>query len=259
VQNLNVTLLQADLHWHDPPANRRLFADLATNVAADTNLLVLPEMFNTGFTMDAEQVAEDMDGDTVSWMAGLAAELDVILTGSLVIREDGRFFNRLVWMPPDGRAEHYDKRHLFRMADEQQHYAPGRERRVFRVGDWRVCPLVCYDLRFPVWSRGIDAFDLLLYVANWPAARRSAWETLLPARAVENLCYCAGVNRVGTDGRGIAYAGDSGAWDYLGRALARCGAGPAVTTIQLDGAALARYRSKFPAHLDADRFSIERD
>lgn len=259
MQNLNITLAQADLHWHDPPANRRMFAELAAGVAASTDLIVLPEMFTTGFTMEAEQVAEDMDGDTVRWMAELARELNVTLTGSLVIREPEGYFNRLIWMPPDGQAAHYDKRHLFRMADEQDHYAQGHERRIFRLGDWRVCPLVCYDLRFPVWSRGVDEFDLLLYVANWPAARRSAWQTLLPARAVENLCYSAGVNRVGTDGRGVAYVGGSGAWDYLGRAVTECGDETGAVTVELDGAALTRYREKFPAHLDADRFELAPD
>jgi predicted amidohydrolase len=259
VQDLTVTLLQADLHWQDAPANREMFTALAAEAAADADLLVLPEMFTTGFTMAAAEVAEDMGGPTLQWMARLADELGAAITGSLVIADGGQYFNRLLWLPPGGPPGHYDKRHLFRMADEQQHYAPGRERRIFHIGDWRVCPLVCYDLRFPVWSRGIDEFDLLLYVANWPAARRSAWETLLPARAVENLCYCAGVNRVGTDGNGRAYAGGSGAWDYLGSAVAT--AGPEVTalTVTLDGAALTRYRQKFPAHLDADRYRIDTD
>jgi predicted amidohydrolase len=251
--------MQANLHWHDPLANRRMFAELAAGYAAATDLIVLPEMFTTGFTMEADQVAEDMDGDSVRWMSELARELNVTLTGSLVIREAAGFFNRLIWMPPDGDVSHYDKRHLFRMADEQDHYAQGRERKVFRLGDWRVCPLVCYDLRFPVWSRGADEFDLLLYVANWPATRRSAWQTLLPARAVENLCYSAGVNRVGTDGRGVTYVGDSGAWDYLGRAVAECGDEATAVTVELDGAALTRYRDKFPAHLDADRFELAPD
>ncbi|UCG73402.1 MAG: amidohydrolase [Chromatiales bacterium] len=259
MQNLTITLAQADLHWHDPPANRRMFADLAADCASATDLIVLPEMFTTGFTMEAAQVAEDMDGDTVRWMAELARDLDVTLTGSLVIRDGDQFFNRLVWMPPDGQVAHYDKRHLFRMADEQDHYAQGKERRIFQLRDWRICPLVCYDLRFPVWSRGVNEFELLLYVANWPAARRSAWQTLLPARAVENLCYCAGVNRVGTDGRDVAYVGSSGAWDHLGRTVAECGDQHAMLTVELDGAALQRYREKFPAHLDADRFELAPD
>lgn len=256
MQNLTITLMQTGLHWHQPEANRQVFTEFAAGMAGRTDLLILPEMFTTGFTMQARGVAEEMDGETVRWMADLARDLDTTVTGSLVIREPAGYFNRLIWMPPDGRVAHYDKRHLFRMADEQDHYTAGRRRRIFRIGDWRICPLVCYDLRFPVWSRGIDDFELLLYVANWPASRRSAWQTLLPARAVENLCYCAGVNRVGTDGNGVDYAGDSGAWDFLGRAVAECGDRPGAVSVELDGAALARYRDKFPAHLDADQFEL---
>jgi predicted amidohydrolase len=259
VQNLKISLVQADLHWHAPEANRERLQHQATVVAGASDLIVLPEMFTTGFTMAAAEVAERMDGDSVQWMADTARELRVTLTGSLVIQDDERYYNRLIWMPPDGNLGYYDKRHLFRMADEQEHYAAGQSRKIFTLGDWRICPLVCYDLRFPVWSRGVDEYDLLLYVANWPAARRSAWQTLLPARAVENLGYCAGVNRVGTDGKDIAYAGDSGAWDYLGRRLVDAGDQPGTITVELDGAALTRYRNKFPAHLDADSFRLQLD
>ena len=258
MRNLTISLLQADLHWQDPTQNHVLFADLATQIPAATQLLVLPEMFNTGFTMDTAAVAQSMDGPSIAWMCELARRHEVTVTGSLVIAEEGRFFNRLIWMPPSGEVSSYDKRHLFRMAGEQEHFTAGESRQIFRLGDWRVCPLVCYDLRFPVWSRGVNEFDLLLYVANWPAARRSAWQSLLPARAVENLCYCAGLNRIGTDSKGIAYAGDSGAWDYLGKLMAEGGKKPGVISIELDGASLSRYREKFPAHLDADRFSLHR-
>ena len=256
MQNLKLTLMQTELHWHEPESNRQMFGELATGVADTTDLIVLPEMFTTGFTMAATDVAETMDGESVRWMAALARDLNITLTGSLVIREQGRHFNRLIWMPPDGQATCYDKRHLFRMANEQNHYAAGQARRIVELAGWRICPLVCYDLRFPVWSRGVDEFDLLLYVANWPAARRSAWRTLLPARAVENLCYSAGVNRIGTDDKGIAYDGDSGAWDYLGNPLGQAGDEAIALNIELDAAALARYRSKFPAHLDADSFEL---
>jgi predicted amidohydrolase len=256
MRNLTVSLLQADLHWQDPAQNQDLFAKLARQVPAQTQLLVLPEMFNTGFTMETATVAESMDGPSIAWMRELARRHEVTVTGSLVIADDGRCFNRLIWMPPSGEASSYDKRHLFRMAGEQEHFAAGESRQIFRLDDWRICPLVCYDLRFPVWSRGINEFDLVLYVANWPAARRSAWQSLLPARGVENLCYCAGLNRIGTDGKGIEYAGDSGAWDYLGKAMADGGSTPGVITVELDGVALTRYREKFPAHLDADRFSL---
>ena len=253
---LTLTLIQADLRWQDPVANRELINSLLEDTGTPGNLIVLPEMFTTGFTMDATTVAETMQGESVEWLQRMAAELGATLTGSLVIRDGEQYFNRLLWVPPHGPIGQYDKRHLFRMANEQDHYAAGRQREIFRLDDWRICPLVCYDLRFPVWSRGVDEFELLLYVANWPAARRSAWTTLLPARAVENLCYVAGVNRVGTDGNGRDYAGDSGAWDYLGQTIVHAADRECVLSAELDGDALMRYRKKFPAHLDADRFEL---
>lgn len=256
MQDLTITLLQATLAWHDPAANRAHFGELVRKLPGPTDLVVLPEMFTTGFTMDVRSQAEPMSGPTLGWMAALARETNATLCGSLVIGESGHFYNRFVWMPPDGRHVHYDKRHLFRMAGEHEHFAAGRERLIVRIKDWRICPLVCYDLRFPVWSRGANAFDLLLYVANWPAARRSAWRSLLPARGVENQCYVAGVNRVGTDGKGIAYAGDSSVHDFLGEPLAELGDAPGHCTVTLDLAALHRYREKFPAWRDADPYQL---
>lgn len=259
MQDLNVTLIQTELHWQDPAANRAHFTNLIDGIAEDTDLIILPEMFTTGFTMEPAPHAETMDGATVAWLREHAVRRNSTICGSIVVRDQGHFFNRLIWMPPNSSPDTYDKRHLFRMADEQDHYAAGTRRRVFRLADWRVCPLVCYDLRFPVWSRGVDEYDLLLYVANWPAARRSAWQTLLPARAVENLCYVAGVNRIGADGNGKTYAGDSVIVDHLGHTLVDCGAENRVTTITLSGETLHRYRKKFPAHLDADSFHIKID
>lgn len=256
MQDLTITLVQTALAWHDPAANRAHFTELLRSLAGPTDLVVLPEMFTTGFTMETRARAETMAGPTVAWMAATARDTRAVVCGSLVVEQDGQYFNRLVWMPPDGRPLHYDKRHLFRMAGEHEHYAAGRERLVATLKGWRVCPLVCYDLRFPVWSRGADAFDLLLYVANWPAARRTAWRALLPARGVENQCYVAGVNRIGTDGQGIAYAGDSSLHDYLGQPLADLGDGPGVVTATLDLGALRRYRDKFPAWRDADPFRL---
>jgi predicted amidohydrolase len=206
--------------------------------------------------MDTGNFAETMGGESVAWMAAVAAEKRVTLCGSLIIEEHGNFYNRLIWMPPDGRGEHYDKRHLFRMVGEHRHYSAGTRRRVFRLNGWRICPLICYDLRFPVWSRGIDEFDLLIYIANWPAARRSAWRILLPARAVENQCYAIGVNRIGTDGNGIPYAGDSAAFDYLGKNLMDCGVEACAARVTLEGGKLLRYREKFPAYRDADSFRL---
>ena len=257
MRDLTVSLVQTPLHWHAPAANRAAIQALLDKDAPDSELVILPEMFTTGFTMDAAAQAETMDGDTLHWLREQAASRGQTLAGSLVIEDQGRFFNRLVWMPPDGKVQWYDKRHLFRMAGEHEIYSAGTSRRIFRLGDWRVLPLVCYDLRFPVWSRGADEYDLLLYVANWPRARRSAWTALLPARAVENLCYCVGVNRVGSDGKGIEYAGDSGAWNYFGQPLCDAGERTGVFTVTLGGAALRRYREKFPAHRDADAFTLD--
>jgi len=260
VRDLTISLLQTELHWQDPAANRAHFDGLidAIDRAADTpHLVMLPEVFTSGFSMDGPPLAETMDGESVAWMKLVAQDYGVTVCGSLIIEDAGRYFNRLVWAPPDGDVRWYDKRHLFRMAGEHERYSAGAERRIFKLCDWRVCPLVCYDLRFPVWSRGIDEFDLLLYVANWPAPRRSAWRTLLPARAVENLCYCAGLNRIGIDGRDLRYSGDSGVFDFLGDTLVDCGDEDRTATVTLDGARLERFRSKFPAHLDADKFSID--
>jgi omega-amidase len=257
VQDLTVTLLQTSLAWHDPAANRVQFDGLLAALEQPTDLVVLPEMFTTGFTMDAKNHAETMDGESVSWMKLMAQDFAVTLCGSLIIEADGRYFNRLIWASPDGTASWYDKRHLFRMADEQEHYTAGNQRAIFTINDWRICPLVCYDLRFPAWSRGADEFELLIYVANWPATRRSAWRTLLPARAVENLCYSVGVNRIEIDGKDVRYVGDSGAYDYLGNPIVDCGDQVRSETICLNRAALDRYRKKFPAHLDADGFHLD--
>ena len=256
MQDLKLTLIQALLHWQDPPANRKHLASLIDGIGEKTDLIILPEMFTTGFTMDAGRHAEAMDGESIAWMAETASRTGATICGSLIVAENGHHYNRLIWMPPDGVAGSYDKRHLFRMANEQEHYSAGTSRRIFTLNGWRVCPLVCYDLRFPVWCRGVDEFDLVLYVANWPATRKSAWQVLLPARAVENLCYSAGVNRIGSDGNGRQYSGDSVVVDHLGRTLLHCGGDETAATVTLGADSLARYRKKFPAHLDADTFEI---
>ena len=261
MRDLTISLLQTELHWQNAAANRAHFDGLIAAIERNReteNLVVLPEMFSTGFSMDAPALAETMDGESVAWMRLVAKDYDLTVCGSLIVEDAGRYYNRLIWASPNDDVRWYDKRHLFRMANEHEHYAAGSEREVFSLGGWRICPLVCYDLRFPVWSRGVDEFDLLIFVANWPAARRSAWRTLLPARAVENLCYAAGLNRIGVDGNDIRYSGDSGAFDFLGDTLVDCVDEDRTATIVLDGAKLERYRNKFPAHLDADNFSIDR-
>jgi omega-amidase len=256
MQDLTVTVVQTELAWQGPATNRHRFGDIIDGLPDGTDLVVLPEMFATGFTMDPVTNAESMDGPTVAWLADVARHKGVTLCGSLVIGAGGKFYNRLIWMSPAGECHTYDKRHLFRMAGEDQQYTAGTSRKLMQLKDWRICPLICYDLRFPVWSRGADAFDLQIFVANWPAARRSAWRALLPARAVENQCYCLGVNRIGTDGNGIAYSGDTLVADFMGNVTLDLGAEERTATVTLDGAALARYREKFPAWRDADAFRL---
>jgi len=254
---LRVTLVQSDIAWQDPTQNRRRLAAHFRGLAGHTDLIVLPEMFSTGFSMDAEALAEPMDGPTVDWMREEAAAMGCVITGSVIVRDTGRHYNRLVWARPDGTLAHYDKRHLFRMAGEHEHFAAGGARLTVELKGWRICPLVCYDLRFPVWSRGRDDYDLLLYVANWPARRAHAWSALLRARAIENLCYVAAVNRIGRDGNGASYAGDSVALDFLGQPLSSEGGGDRVETAVLDMESLRAYRESFPAHLDADGFELK--
>ena len=257
--NLRVTLIQADLAWQDPATNRRNLAAHFRGLAGHTDLIVLPEMFTTGFSMAADSLAETMAGATVGWLREEAAAIGCAITGSLIVEEGGRHFNRLVWATPDGNVVHYDKRHLFRMAREQEHYAPGKRRLVVELKGWRLCPLVCYDLRFPVWSRSRGDYDVLLYVANWPSRRRAAWSALLRARAIENVCYVVGVNRVGKDGNGASYSGDSVALDFLGQVLGGDRDGAFVETVVLDRESLATFRRDFPVHLDADDFELRAD
>ncbi len=263
MSSLRVSLVQAETVWHDAAANRELYGRLIAPLAGKSDLVVLPETFTSGFSNDAVNDAEDMNGPSVAWMREKARELGVVLTGSVVIREAGAVFNRLLWAQPDGSLQHYDKRHLFRMAGEHQRYAPGRARPLFHLGEWRILPQVCYDLRFPVFSRnrvsgaeGALEYDLLLYVANWPAPRRQHWRTLLRARAIENLAWCIGVNRAGSDGNGIAYAGDSAVIDFLGEPLVELGPAAQVATTTMSRDALLAHRERFPAHRDADGFEL---
>ena len=254
--DLDIALLQTRVHWHDAAANRELFEQQIRSLAGPLDVVVLTETFTSGFTQEPEACAEPMDGPTVAWMADMAADANAAIVGSVVIEEAGRYWNRLVWMPPDGNASHYDKRHLFRVAGEHERYAAGHRRLVVAFRGWRICPMICYDLRFPVWIRNRDEYEFLIFVANWPLPRALAWRTLLRARAIENLCYVAGVNRVGKDGKGIEYGGGSAAVDYLGQPLTEAAAGEAVLRARLDRAQLEKFRDRFPFHADADDFSI---
>ncbi|MCY7351205.1 MAG: amidohydrolase [Cytophagaceae bacterium] len=255
---MTITLIQTPLYSENPEANRAMLEEKISQIGQATDLIVLPEMFTTGFTMNPERMAEPMGLTTFRWMKQQAAQTGAVVTGSYVVKEGGNFFNRLLWMQPDGNFETYDKRHLFRMSGEHHHYAAGTRRLVKSWKGWRICPLICYDLRFPVWSRNTGpAFDLLLYVANWPAARSHAWNTLLQARAIENLCYVVGVNRVGTDGKGYAYAGESCVVDFRGERSGYQQNLEVIHTESLKKTDLSTFRENFPAFLDADEFTIQ--
>ncbi|MDO7874912.1 amidohydrolase [Hymenobacter sp. ASUV-10] len=258
MNDLTVSMVQANLHWQDAAANRATLDRCLSQISISTDLIVLPEMFTTGFSMDAAALAETMDGPTVAWMRQHAAAHQAVITGSSIIEENGQYFNRLLWVRPDSSLSYYDKRHLFTLAREQDTYTAGTTRLIEEWRGWRICPLVCYDLRFPVWSRNEAAqpYDLLLYVANWPAVRRNAWITLLRARAIENLSYVLGVNRVGQDGLGHDYAGDSALLDMRGEYLLQAGNLHSCITRTLRWDDLEDFRTKFPALNDADPFSL---
>lgn len=254
--DLELALIQTTLIWHDPAANREHFQALLEQ-ARGADLVILPEMFTTGFSMDSAELAEPEDGPSSIWLREQAQRIGAVICGSLIIQAaDGSYRNRLLWARPDGSFAYYDKRHLFRMAGEHKHYSAGDQQVVFDLKGWRVRPLICYDLRFPVWSRDAGGTDLLLYTANWPGARRQHWNRLLPARAIENLCYVAAVNRVGEDGKGHGYTGDSQVLDFQGEALLTAGEDDGVFRTQLSSEALNAYRERFPAHLDADAFTF---
>lgn len=234
-----------------------MFQQKLQSLTGQTDVVILPEMFTTGFSMAPAQLAEPMSGPSVQWMLEMAAQLKAAVTGSLIIRNDkGKYYNRLIWAQPDGQFFTYDKRHLFTLADEHRHYEAGRERLMIKWRGWRICPLICYDLRFPVWSRNTEDYDLLMYVANFPARRRQAWQALLPARAIENLAYVIGVNRVGQDGNDIDYAGDSMALDFAGQALCHLTQTEQIHTVTLSRSDLQHFREKMGFLNDRDAFSL---
>ena len=264
MDDLRVSLVQGDTRWHDPAANREYYGGLIAPLHGRTDLIILPETFTSGFSNDAVSRAEGMDGETVAWMREQAAKLDAAIIGSVQLKVGDAVYNRLIFATPDGGLQHYDKRHLFTFAGEHERYAAGSDRLSVDWRGWRICPLVCYDLRFPVFARnrfdvereGAPDYDLLVFVANWPAARAYPWKTLLRARAIENLCYVAGVNRVGTDGNGLDYAGDSAVIDFLGHPVSEDGPAELVTTTTLQADELRKHRERFPAMRDADAFEL---
>tara|TARA_A100001037_G_scaffold298102_1_gene321248 strand:+ start:12802 stop:13575 length:774 start_codon:yes stop_codon:yes gene_type:complete len=255
MQPLTLSFLQTDTVWHDPAANREQISGWLDLLPEDSRLVILPEMFSTGFTMAATEVAEPMDGPTVGWMRQEARARGVVICGSVVISEGGHSYNRFIWAAPD-RVATYDKRHLFRMAGEHHHYASGTQRLVVQLDGWRICPVICYDLRFPVWLRNRDDYDLMLCPANWPAPRAQAWDGLLKARAIENLSYVVGVNIIGVDGNGVGYSGGSVVYGPEGESLLHAQDGRGVFTVTLSGENLLAYRKSFPAWQDADDFQL---
>ncbi len=267
---LTFTLIQTPLFWEDKTANLQMLEQKINSIVEKTEVVVLPEMFSTGFSMKPEQFAETMQGTTVQWMRRVAAEKKIILTGSLMIEENGNYYNRLIWMLPNQQYGYYNKRHTFGFAGEDKHYTPGNKRLVAQVKGWKINLQVCYDLRFPVWARQSPSstsstkatnefepeYDVLLYVANWPQRRSYPWKTLLTARAIENQCYVIGVNRVGKDGNNIDHSGDSMVIDALGETLYHKANDEDVFTITLHKEKLEEIRSNFPFLKDADAFKI---
>jgi predicted amidohydrolase len=259
MSSLTITIIQSDLHWENKAANLAMFSEKINGIKEKAEIIILPEMFSTGFNMRSKELAETMDGETIAWMKKMAAEKKAIITGSIIAEETGKYFNRLIWMLPNGEFGHYDKRHLFAFAEEDKFYSPGDKRLVASVKGWKINLLICYDLRFPVWARqaGEAEYDLLIYVANWPERRIHAWKTLLQARAIENQCYVAGVNRVGDDGNNIHYSGDSMIIDPLGEVLYQRSQREHIFTFTLQKERLEEVRNKFPFLKDADNFFIE--
>ncbi len=262
MSSITISTIQTNLHWEDKTANLNMLEQKINSLRHATEVVVLPEMFSTGFSMNAAALAEKMDGTTVRWMKTMSMENRVILTGSIIIEEDGKYYNRLIWMMPNGELGYYDKRHLFGYGDEDKFYHSGNKRLITSVKGWKLNMLVCYDLRFPVWARqkpsseGEVEYDVLVYVANWPERRSHAWKTLLCARAIENQCYVVGVNRTGKDGKEIYYSGNSLVIDPLGEVLYHMADEEDIFTITLEKEKLEEVRTIFPFLKDADQFTI---
>ncbi|MGO4817375.1 amidohydrolase [Flavobacterium sp. W22_SRS_FP1] len=253
---MKVALIQSALVWENPEANRTYFEEKINSITEEVNLIVLPEMFTTGFTMNPSAVAETMEGKTVVWMQSLAKAKNTAITGSVVIEENSNFYNRMLFVFPSGKIEHYDKRHLFTLAGEDKVYSRGIQKLIVDYLGWKICPFVCYDLRFPVLSRNVENYDLLLYVASWPKTRIKAWDTLLAARAIENMSYTIGVNRIGKDSNGYEYVGHSQAVDFLGESILEPQESEGVFFVELNKEKMMQTRSKLDFLSDRDAFEI---
>ncbi|MCB4798489.1 amidohydrolase [Neotamlana laminarinivorans] len=257
-KHLEIALIQLDLIWENSEKNRNQITSYIKNLPENVDLVVLPEMFTTGFSMNAKNIAETMQGKTVSWMQQLAIKQNIAITGSIVITENTNFYNRLIFAEPNGNLKLYNKRHTFTFANEDKTYTAGHEKLIINYKGWKICPLICYDLRFPVWARNIEDYDVLIYVANWPKPRINAWDTLLKARAIENMSYCIGVNRVGNDALNNEYCGHSAVYNVLGNSVATFNPNEAgAKTVTLSKSHLKNYRNKFKFLNDKDLFTIQ--
>lgn len=257
MDKLNIALVQTSIYWEDVSKNLEHFGRKIRAIKDQADLIILPEMATTGFSMNPEKLAEGTDGRTVRWLMQLSSEVQCIIIGSFIMHEKKRYYNRLIWMEPSGEFFCYDKRHLFRMDNEHNNYTPGNYRLIKQIGSWRIMPLICYDLRFPVWSRNRNEYDLLVYIANWPASRRDVWQTLLKARALENQAYVVGLNRIGSDGNAISYAGDSVVINPRGVTVSKMKPfedSTEIVTVSLKE--LQEFRDRFPVCLDGDDFTI---
>jgi predicted amidohydrolase len=257
LETLKIAWIQTDLEWENPALNRQRLNEKITEISSAVDLIVMPELFTTGFTMNAQSVAETMKGDTIAWIQQVAKAKKSAITGSLVIEEKGNFYNRLVFVFPNGEVKTYDKRHLFTLAGEDKVYTAGSDKLIIEYKGFKICPLICYDLRFPVFSRNTEKYDLLLYVANWPSPRIAAWDALLKARAIENCCYVVGVNRLGIDANALDYPGHSQAIDFAGNLLHDSASKAEVARVEIGKKELLAFRTRFAFLDDQDCFTVE--
>ena len=259
MQDLIITIIQSDLIWEDIDSNIKNFDSKIDSIKGNTDLIVLPEMFPTGFTMNAESCRQDMEGPAVKWLKEKSKDTGVDITGSLIIKSENNYFNRLIWVQPDGGLFFYDKKHLFCYAGENKYYSPGNKKITVRLKGWKLRPFICYDLRFPLWTRNLNnEYDAAVFVANWPGSRSFHWKSLLISKAIENQCYVIGVNRVGVDGNKIEYSGDSAVINFKGDTLFEKANEEFIYTVQLSYAELKKYREEFPFWKDAD-FDLMRE
>ena len=254
---LKIAIIQADLVWENPLKNRYAFLKKIESISDDIDIIILPEMFTTGFTMNASEVAETMEGDTLKWMQYLAVKMKAAITGSIIIKENSQFYNRLFFVHPSRKVEYYDKRHTFTLAGEHKIFASGAKKLIVEYKGWKICPLICYDLRFPVWARNIEEYEILIYVANWPKPRIAAWDALLKARAIENMSYCIGVNRIGLDADNNEYPGHSAVYDGLGKQISYFKENEEqIEILTLSKNHLTKIKGKLKFLNDKDRFTL---